>query len=143
MVEVGRGDGVYKGHTEQDKELRHASGSGTATGPVPEEDGAGRETRQEAEAPLRLGFKGVITLRRVRIKPEQKRKEYVRRLEGIVTLCEKALSDPEAVEGIQLKAANVIINAIRMSYAIVREVDIENLERQTKEIQRILEQRTG
>ena len=49
--------------------------------------------------------------------------------------------DPEAVEAIQLKAADVIIRAIRMGYTIVREVDIENLERHTKAIQRSFEER--
>jgi hypothetical protein len=141
MVEAGRGDGVHKSNPKQDKELRPANGACGTPRFMPKEVRAGGEAREETEAPIILDFKGNITLRRMSIKPDKKRREYVRRLEDIVELCEEALSDPNSIEGTQLKAANVIINAIRMSYNIVREVDIENLERHTKEIQKILEKR--
>jgi len=62
-------------------------------------------------------------------------------LERIVAVCEEAMNDAEALEEIQLKAAEVIIKAIRMSYAIVREVDIENLERHAEEIKKRLAER--
>jgi predicted ATP-grasp superfamily ATP-dependent carboligase len=65
----------------------------------------------------------------------------VERLERIIALCEEALCDPGAVEGAQLKAADVIIRAIRMGYSIVREVDVEDLERRAEEIKERLEER--
>lgn len=106
-----------------------------------EKNEAGRTPNRSYEATLRVGYKGAITLRRVSIKPSRKRREYVKRLERIIAICEEALVNPEALEEIQLKAADVIIRAIRMSYTIVREVDIENLERLATEIKRELEAR--
>jgi hypothetical protein len=99
----------------------------------------GRAALRKNEAPVRIGFKGFITLRR--IKPETKRKEYVKRLEDIVKTCEEALADPNVMKSIQLRAAQVIIEAIRMSYTIVREVDVENLEKLTAQIKAKLEER--
>jgi hypothetical protein len=103
------------------------------------EDEPRRAAVRKNEAPVRISFKGFITLRR--IKPETKRKEYVKRLEGIVKTCEKALADPNIMKFVQLKAAQVIIEAIRMSYTIVREVDVENLEKLTAEISAKIEER--
>ena len=74
------------------------------------------------------------------MRPGVKRGEYVERLERIIALCEGALCDPAALEGAQLRAADVIIRAIRMGYAIVREVDVEDLERRAEEIKARLEE---
>jgi hypothetical protein len=141
MAGRGPGERQYDSPPEQDKERGQAPAPRRAHEPLPPEAGEGGQDSWADEAPLRLGYKGVITLRRVNIKPQKKRKEYVQRLEDIIGLCEEALMDPEAVEAIQLKAADVIIRAIRMGYTIVREVDIENLERHTKAIQRSFEER--
>jgi glutathione S-transferase len=137
----GEGDEAGLGGPEQDQERPQASGARGADGVGPEEPGAGRAPGGEDEAPIRIVFKGFITLRRVRIKPDKKREEYVARLERIITACEEALTDSDALEEAQLKAADVIIRAIRMSYVIVREVDIENLERVAQEIKRRLDER--
>ena len=134
-------DDCYNKDFEQNKELRQDSDPHRADVPYPEETGEGEQAYGEAETPIVFGFKGVITLRKVRIQPEKKRKDYIKRLENIIKICETALSDPDTVQEIQLKAANVIIRAIRMSYLIVKEVDIENLEQHTKEIQAKLEKR--
>jgi len=142
MVGEGRGDGVHHGNTRQDKELRPVSGACGTTSIVPQEAGEGGQASKEAEAPIRISYRGVITLRRVRIEPSKKRGEYVQRLEQLISICEEALSDPQALEEIQLKAASVIIRAIRTSYAIVREEDVENLEQLAQEIKRQLAEDT-
>ncbi|MBD3206232.1 hypothetical protein GF319_07805 [Candidatus Bathyarchaeota archaeon] len=140
---AGREPGARKHDSppEHDKERGQASGPSRTHEPMPTEVGDGGQDTWTDEVPIRLFYKGVITIRKVNIKPQKKRKEYIQRLEHIIGLCEDALMDPEAVEAIQLKAADVIIRAIRMGYTIVREVDIENLERHTKEIQRSFEER--
>jgi len=141
MAQRRRGDEDHNKATEQNKELGPPAGPHRALGTVPQETPDRGTSSEEAETPLTLGYKGVIILRRFKIKPEKKRRDYVQRLENIVSICEAALSDPESVQEVQLKAADVIIRAIRMSYTIVKEVDIENLERQTREIKRSFEER--
>jgi len=108
-------------------------------GPRPEEAGAKWPAGGEDEAVHRFGIQ--VTLRRVRINPDRKRREYLERLEGVIKACESAMGDAGALEEIQLKAMDIIIKAIRLSYVIVREVDIENLELQAEEIKRRLEER--
>jgi len=135
------GDSAGQGDPEQDEEGGEAAGPRGADGAGPEEDAGGGSAAGGAEAPARIGFRGFITLRRFKIRPGRKRREYVERLERIMAVCEEALSDPEAVEGAQLKAADVIIRAIRMGYAIVREVEVEDLERHAEEIKKRLEER--
>jgi hypothetical protein len=110
-----------------------SSGAGSAA------DGAGGASGGGDEASVRLSF--TLRLRRVRIRPKEKREEYVARLERIIELCESVLNSQGLMEDIQLKAADVIIRAIRMGYTIVREVDVENLERITAEIKAKLEER--
>lgn len=59
----------------------------------------------------------------------------------MVGACEAAMGDAGALEDAQLRAMDVLIRALRLSYVIVREVDIENLERQAEEIKGRLEER--
>lgn len=141
MAQRRKGDEDHNKAPEQNKKLRPSTDPHRAPGTVPQEARDRGTPPEETETPLSLGYKGVITLRRFKIKPEKKRRDYVQRLENIVSICEAALSDPDSVQEVQLKAADVIIRAIRMSYTIVKEVDIENLERQTREIKRSLKER--
>ena len=91
-----------------------------------------------AEAGIEV--KVILQPRRVRISPREKREEYVARLEELISFCEGILNNPEAYEELQLEAARVIIQAIRMSYSIVREVDVENLEQLAEKIKKALEE---
>jgi hypothetical protein len=139
---VGVGEGV--GADSHDAEPCQAEsgsvvGASRSVGAGSAEDGAGGSSGGGDEASFRLSF--TLTLRRVRIRPKAKREEYVARLERIIELCEAVLSDAGAMEDVQFKAADVIIRAIRMSYVIVKEVDVENLERVTAEIKAKLEER--
>jgi len=104
-----------------------------------QENAAGRKVSGKNAAPLQLSFR--IAARRFRVEPKRKREEYVFRLERIIRTCENALNNPGAMEKIQLKAAEVIIKAIKISYEIVREADIEDLERLAAEIKAKLEER--
>ena len=99
---------------------------------LPEETAPAGSPHEEGEAPIRIRVK--VTLRRVRIEPAEKREEYIARLEKAIKFCENVLNNPGAVEEIQLEALDVIIRAIRMSYTIVKDVDVENLERLTDEV---------
>jgi len=82
-----------------------------------------------------------ITARRVRIDPESKRREYIHRLERLMEQLDEVLSDPESVGEIQLKAMGIIIKAISACYAMVRDIDVENLESEVEEIKGLLAKR--
>ena len=140
MAGVGGGVEGDVGAAEPDPGCGAAVGPRGAVRAGAEEAGAGGEARGEDEAPVRVRFGGFVTLRRIR--PREKREEYLARLERIVATCEEAMSGAE-LDGAQLKAADVIIRAIRMGYAIVREADVENLEQAAAEIKRILEARAA
>ncbi len=140
MARVREGDGFDGGDAESDKEERgQAVGTPRPHAAGIEENAAGGALGGEDEAPIRISLK--ITFRRIRIQPKKKRQEYIARLERIISICEQVLSGSNVLEKAQLRAAEVIIEAIRMSYTIVRDVDVENLERIAAEIQERLEER--
>jgi hypothetical protein len=64
----------------------------------------------------------------VRIDPERKRVQYLRRLEKLIKGLDGIIADPEGVEPIRLRAMDVMVRTVRMCYLIVRDVDVERLE---------------
>lgn len=136
----GKGDASNAGGSEPRKRERgQALGTLGSDAALPQGDEASGPSRGEAEAPIRV--KVQVTVRRVRIKPRGKREEYVARLERIIMFCEGVINNPGSVEEVQLLAFDVIIRAIRMSYMIVKDVDVENLERLTEEVKTQLKER--
>ena len=136
----GKGDGADSCDVDSDQEESGSVvGASGSVGAGSAADGAGGASGGGDEASFRLSF--TLRLRRVRIRPKAKREEYVARLERIIELCESVLNDVGSMKDVQLKAADVIIRAIRMSYVIVKEVDVENLERVTAEIKAKLAER--
>jgi len=107
--------------------------------PRAQEDAARKQIPREDAAPIRLSLR--VAARRFRIEPKRKREEYMSRLERIIRTCETPFNNPKAMEKIQLKADEVIIKEIKMSYEIMREAEIENLERLVVEIKAKLEER--
>jgi len=82
-----------------------------------------------------------ITARRVHIDPESKRREYIQRLERLMEQLDEMMADPGSVREIQLKAMGILIKAISACYAMVRDIDVENLEREVEEIKGLLAKR--
>ena len=84
-----------------------------------------------------------IRLRRVRIEPEAKREEYIRRLERLIAYCENVIEREDIPEEIRLRAIDVIVRIIRMSYVMVRDIDIENVEAAIELLKQRLEELEG
>jgi DNA-binding Lrp family transcriptional regulator len=120
---------------------RPCPGHEAARGGAAEDAEGGAPSGEDAS--LDIAFQGVIRFRRIRIEPAKKREEYIERLERVIALCEEALTRPGAVGRPQLRAAEVLIKALRASYEIVREVDVENLERLAEEVARKIEEASG
>ncbi len=72
--------------------------------------------------------------RRARIDPEGKRAEYLRRLELLMGKIDAMLDGHGARKG-ELRAMDVMIRAVRASYVMVQDADVEALERAYKELE--------
>jgi hypothetical protein len=70
----------------------------------------------------------------VRIDPERKRVQYLRRLERLIRGLDGIIADPEGVEPIRLRAMDVMVRTVRMCYLIVRDVDVERLEHELEDL---------
>jgi len=92
-----------------------------------EVEGTGEEVEQ---------IKLLITVRRVRIDPDKKRAKYIRRLERLMRELDEIISDPEGVEEIQIKAMAILIRCINVCYGMVRDVEVEMLEKEVEELKR-------
>ncbi|MDP2899885.1 MAG: hypothetical protein Q8O47_02820 [Candidatus Bathyarchaeota archaeon] len=84
------------------------------------------------QAAERLRFS--LTIRRVRIDPERKRVQYLRRLERLIRDLDGIIADPAGVEPIRLRAMDMMVRTVRMCYLIVRDVDVERLEHELEEL---------
>jgi len=81
------------------------------------------------------GYNIKISVRRVRIDPGKKREEFLDRLDAAISKIEAILNSENSSEAIKIQAANTLSNILRVSYTIVRDIDIENVEREISEIE--------
>ena len=75
-----------------------------------------------------------IQTRRFRAKPQQKRDEYIERLEKVMRECDTIITNPNGYETIQLKAMNTLTNAIGVCYRLVSDIELEELENEINEL---------
>lgn len=128
----GGGSGAPEPLREAPREHEHdhrRRGAAYARG---EEAQGEAEDRGEGGAAQRLRFS--LTIRRVRIDPERKRVQYLRRLEKLIRDLDGIIADPTGVEPIRLRAMDMIVRTVRMCYLIVRDVDVERLEHELEEL---------
>ena len=81
------------------------------------------------------GYDIQLRVRRLRTNPSNKREEYLDRLDAAATKVQNILDNDHTSKATRIKAANSIANIIRVSYTIVRDIDIEEIERDIAEIQ--------
>ena len=84
-----------------------------------------------------------ITPRKIRIEASERRREYVRRLERIMTQCDEIISDPSGFEEIQLQAMAILIRAIVVSYELVSDEQVDELEEELGKIKARLAEKYG
>ena len=127
----GCGGGIYSGSVRDGEEESGwvDGGRGAAVEDMHEAEDDG-EARGESSATIRLDLR----TRRVRIKPEAKREEYIGRLEALMRDLDGIINDPTGVKDVQIRAVHALISAVRMCYKIVREMDVENLEEQLQKL---------
>lgn len=100
-------------------------------------DNTGAENPQGADSvgeAAKVRF--TITARRVRIDPEEKRQQYIERLEGLVTQLDTLINSPRVARKHKLRAMEVLIKTINTCYGIVSDIEVEYLENELKELKR-------
>jgi len=75
-----------------------------------------------------------ITARRVRIDPEEKRTQYIARLERLIADLDRIIAKPKTSAKNRLRAMDILIRAVTSCYGIVRDAEVEQLERETEEV---------
>jgi len=87
---------------------------------------------RENEGSSEIRFK--VTVRRVRIDPQKKRREYVERLEELLKELDIIINNPNTPRKLKLRAIDTLVRVIRGCYEIVRDVDVEVLESELEKI---------
>jgi len=87
----------------------------------------------QAETAARLQV--FITARRVRIDPEEKRREYIERLERLIEGLDKLANNRRVERKTRLRAVEVMVKVINTCYGIVRDIEVEMLEREFEELE--------
>ena len=131
---VEGGSGTLREGEEESEQSFRGYGASVEDGGAAE---AGGTSGGEGKATIRLD----LQVRRVRIIPEERRGEYIRRLEEIMKSLDAIINDPTGIEEIQIKAINALVTTVRTCYSMVREMDVEHLEKQLKRLKQENENR--
>ena len=107
-----------------------------------EKQKTGREqSPHQRVIPRRQGLELRLRPRRVKIKPEEKRHEYIRRIDKVIETLEAIINSEEADEKIRIQAANALARLVSTSYVMIVDIDIENIEEQAETLQKMIEDR--
>jgi predicted amidohydrolase YtcJ len=78
--------------------------------------------------------------RRVKIKPEEKRHDYIRRLDKAIETLEEIINSEEAYEKTMIQAANSLARLISTSYVMVQDIDVENIEEEIENLKKTMKE---
>ena len=79
--------------------------------------------------------------RRVVIKPDKKRHEYIRRIDKAIETLEAIINSDEADEKIRIQAANALARLVTTSYGMIVDIDVENIEEEAETLRKMMEDR--
>lgn len=100
-----------------------------------------KQSPHQRVIPRRQGLELRLRPRRVKIKPEEKRHEYIRRIDKVIETLEAIINSEEADEKIRIQAANALARLVSTSYVMIVDIDIENIEEQAETLQKMIEDR--
>lgn len=86
--------------------------------------------------PLQITLKLRIHPRKFKIVPEKKRGDLVRILDRMIARLVKLINAKKTRTKVRLRAMGVLNDLIKTSYAMIRDVEIEQLEREIEELER-------
>ena len=93
-----------------------------------------RMRNQEPHIHLRL------KIRRTAIKPAEKREEYIRRLESIIGRLEEIINSDATSDKLRISAVNALTRVIKAAYGMVKDIEMEEFERELDELERKIEE---
>lgn len=85
---------------------------------------------------INLQIKFRIYPRKFKITPEEKREELIKTLDNMIKRLIKLINSPKTTTKLRLRAMTVLNDLIKTSYTMIRDVEIEQLEREIKKIER-------
>ena len=103
-------------------------------------DAEGESGAEEAEAVEGQGeaiqcIRYRLSTRRVEITPSMMRNAYIRRLEALMAECDRMLVSPDGRDEVRVKVMGVLIRAIKTGYGMAVDVEVEELEREVRELE--------
>jgi len=87
-----------------------------------------KRTITQRQTTLRISLKFTIC-------PQEKRAEYVEALDRMIRRVEKVINSARTTTSQRLRAMTVLAELVRVSYSMVRDVDVERLEREVKALE--------
>jgi len=115
-------------------EAKRSEADGGSGAVLPGEKETPESGAVEGEAERETKIRVFITARRVRIDPEEKRTQYIARLERLIADLDRIIANPKTSAKNRLRAMDILIRAVTSCYGIVRDAEVEQLERETEEV---------
>lgn len=103
---------------------------------TPQRGAQGHAEPRKARGAGKDGLRLRVSARRIRIDPRERREEYIRRLEEVFSRLNGIAEDPEGSSQIQVRALQTMIQTLRMCYVMIRDIDVENLEEELRELEK-------
>jgi hypothetical protein len=90
--------------------------------------------------PRKISLRFRVYPRKFRVMPEEKRRELIEILDAMIRRLVKIINAKKTKTRIRLRAMTVLNDLIKTSYTMVRDVEIEHLEREITELENQAEQ---
>ena len=81
-----------------------------------------------------------LRIARTAIRPAEKREEYIRRLESIIGRLEDIINSDATSDKLRISAVNALTRVIKAAYGMVKDIEMEEFERELDELERKIEE---
>ena len=81
-----------------------------------------------------------MRIRRTAIRPPEKREEYIKRLENMAKKLEEIINSEAISDKVRISAVNSLTKVIKAAYTMVKDIEMEELERELDELWKIVEE---
>jgi hypothetical protein len=92
-------------------------------------------SQKSTTIPLQTTYKMTIYLREFKIVPAKRREELIKILDDVIQRLLTLISSKKTTTALRLRAMAVLNELINTSYRMIRDVDVEQVERETKTLE--------
>jgi lipoate-protein ligase A len=93
------------------------------------------QSRKSTRTLLQATYKMTIYLRRFKIVPSKKREDLIKTLDDVIQRLLTIISSKKTTTTLRLKAMMVLNQLISTSYAMIRDIEVEEYERETETLE--------